>query len=243
MSFALVSAVSVLIIACPCALGLATPMSIMVGTGRGAQAGVLVRNAQALERMEKIDTLVVDKTGTLTEGKTKSHFRRSGHRLLESQGAAACGEPGRREASIPSRRRYCAGEGRGSRRSDRRFQRGHREGVEGKLDGRRVALGNLRYAESLAAVPQGLRDEADELRRNGESVVFLVDGSQVGGNDRDSRPDQGFDAGSIASARRRRHPRRDADGRQRGYGARGRAESSHRRSESRRAGPRRKGPW
>ena len=69
MAFALVSAVSVLIIACPCALGLATPMSIMVGTGRGAQAGVLIRNAEALERMEKIDTLVVDKTGTLTEGK------------------------------------------------------------------------------------------------------------------------------------------------------------------------------
>src|SRR5258705_4841221 len=71
MSFALVSAVSVLIIACPCALGLATPMSIMVGTGRGAQGGVLVRNAEALERMQKIDTLVVDKTGTLTEGRPK----------------------------------------------------------------------------------------------------------------------------------------------------------------------------
>src|SRR5258707_8296645 len=71
MSFALVSAVSVLIIACPCALGLATPMSIMVGTGRGAQGGVLIRNADALERMEKIDTLVVDKTGPLTEGKPR----------------------------------------------------------------------------------------------------------------------------------------------------------------------------
>jgi Cu+-exporting ATPase len=71
MAFALVSAVSVLIIACPCALGLATPMSIMVGTGRGAQAGVLIRNAEALERLEKIDTLVVDKTGTLTEGKPR----------------------------------------------------------------------------------------------------------------------------------------------------------------------------
>ena len=71
MAFGLVAAVSVLIIACPCALGLATPMSIMVGVGRGAQAGVLIRNAEALERMEKIDTLVVDKTGTLTEGKPK----------------------------------------------------------------------------------------------------------------------------------------------------------------------------
>ena len=70
-SYALIAAVSVLIIACPCALGLATPMSIMVGVGRGAQSGVLIKNAEALERMEKIDTLVVDKTGTLTEGKPK----------------------------------------------------------------------------------------------------------------------------------------------------------------------------
>ena len=71
LTYALVAAVSVLIIACPCALGLATPMSIMVGVGRGAQAGVLIKNAEALERMEKIDTLVIDKTGTLTEGKPK----------------------------------------------------------------------------------------------------------------------------------------------------------------------------
>src|SRR5882672_122103 len=182
MSFALVSAVSVLIIACPCALGLATPMSIMVGTGRGARAGVLIRNAQALERMEKIDTLVVDKTGTLTEGKPRvtsvvpapGFSERQVLRLAASLEAgsehplAAAILRGAKERGIeaPGIADFNAVTG---------------KGVEGTLDGRRVALGSLRYAESLAAVPQALRDEADALRRNGETVVFLVDGSQVAG--------------------------------------------------------------
>src|SRR5258705_7619932 len=96
MSFALVSAVSVLIIACPCALGLATPLSIMVGTGRGAQGGVLVRNAEALERMQKIDTLVVDKTGTLTEGRPKLTSVVAAGGLTEAQGLSLAPAPGRR---------------------------------------------------------------------------------------------------------------------------------------------------
>jgi Cu+-exporting ATPase len=182
MSFALVSAVSVLIIACPCALGLATPMSIMVGTGRGAQAGVLIRNAQALERMEKIDTLVVDKTGTLTEGKPRVTCVVPAPGFSESQvlrlaagleagsehplAAAILRGAKERGIEVPGIADFNAVTG---------------KGVEGKLDGRRVALGSLRYAESLAAVPQALRDEADALRRNGETVVFLVDGSQVAG--------------------------------------------------------------
>ena len=182
MSFALVSAVSVLIIACPCALGLATPMSIMVGTGRGAQAGVLVRNAQALERMEKIDTLVVDKTGTLTEGKPRvtsvvpaTGFSES--QVLRLAASLEAGSEHPLAAAILRGAKERGIEALGI--AD--FNAVTGKGVEGKLDGRRVALGNLRYAESLAAVPQGLRDEADELRRNGESVVFLVDGSQVAG--------------------------------------------------------------
>ena len=93
-AFGLVAAVSVLIIACPCALGLATPMSIMVGVGRGAQLGVLIKNAEALERMEKIDTLVVDKTGTLTEGKPSRSTRPDKRRLWRGRNSAACREPG-----------------------------------------------------------------------------------------------------------------------------------------------------
>jgi len=182
MAFALVSAVSVLIIACPCALGLATPMSIMVGTGRGAQAGVLIRNAEALERMEKIDTLVVDKTGTLTEGKPRlvsmvaaegvaedhllqvaaSLERGSEHPLAAAilEGAKARGA-----ALLPV--------------AD--FNAVTGKGVEGTLQGKRVALGNLRYAESLATVPQALKDKADALRRNGETVVFLVEDARLAG--------------------------------------------------------------
>jgi len=182
MAFALVSAVSVLIIACPCALGLATPMSIMVGTGRGAQAGVLIRNAEALERMEKIDTLVVDKTGTLTEGRPKvtsvipaagfagervlqvaaSLERGSEHPLAE----AILQEAARRGLAVLPVAGFSAVTG---------------KGVEASLEGQKAALGNLRFAESLAEVPQALKERADALRRNGETVVFLVVDSRLAG--------------------------------------------------------------
>ncbi|HXZ96007.1 MAG TPA: heavy metal translocating P-type ATPase [Burkholderiales bacterium] len=182
MSFALVSAVSVLIIACPCALGLATPMSIMVGTGRGAQAGVLIRNAEALERMEKIDTLVVDKTGTLTEGKPKlasvipvdgftenqvlqvaaSLERGSEHPLA----AAILAGAKERDITLLPVENFIAVSG---------------KGVEGIFEGRRIALGNLRFVQSLVQVAQSLMAKADALRRDGETVVFLVDDSRVAG--------------------------------------------------------------
>ncbi len=182
MAFALVSAVSVLIIACPCALGLATPMSIMVGTGRGAQAGVLIRNAEALERMEKIDTLVVDKTGTLTEGKPRltsvipTDGFTEGH-VLQTAASLERGSEHPLAAAI-----LAGAEERGlAPRPVENFDAVTGRGVEGKVEGRRAALGNLRYAESLAQVPQALRDKADTLRRNGETVVFLVDGGRVAG--------------------------------------------------------------
>ncbi len=182
MAFALVSAVSVLIIACPCALGLATPMSIMVGTGRGAQAGVLIRNAEALERMEKIDTLVVDKTGTLTEGKPRltSVIAADGaaeERVLQIAASLERGSEHPLAAAILQ-----GAKERGvSLVPVADFNAVTGKGVEGMFEGRRVALGNLRYAESLASVPQALKDSADALRKNGETVVVLVDDSRVAG--------------------------------------------------------------
>jgi len=182
MAFALVSAVSVLIIACPCALGLATPMSIMVGTGRGAQGGVLIRNAEALERMERIDTLVVDKTGTLTEGKPKlaSAIAADGvaeERVLQVAASLERGSEHPLAAAIIQ-----GAKERGvSLLPVEGFNAVTGKGVEGTLEGRRVALGNLRFAESLATVSQALKDRADSLRRNGETVVFLVDEGRVAG--------------------------------------------------------------
>jgi Cu+-exporting ATPase len=182
LGFALASAVSVLIIACPCALGLATPMSIMVGTGRGAQAGVLIRAAEALERMERIDTLVVDKTGTLTEGKPKlvSVVAAQGfaeERLLQLAASLEIGSEHPLAAAI-----LRAAQERGVKTLGvTEFNALAGQGVEARLEGRRIALGSLRYAESLAEIPAALREKAEELRRGGETVVFLADDARIAG--------------------------------------------------------------
>ena len=182
MSFALVSAVSVLIIACPCALGLATPMSIMVGTGRGAQGGVLIRNAEALERMEKIDTLVVDKTGTLTEGKPRLASILAADGVAESRVLQiAAGLERGSEHPLAAAILQGAQERRAEPVSVSDFVSVTGKGVAGTVGGRQVALGNLRFAESIASVPQTLMDESDALRRSGETVVFLVEGSHAVG--------------------------------------------------------------
>jgi len=182
MSFALVSAVSVLIIACPCALGLATPMSIMVGTGRGAQGGVLIRNAEALERMEKIDTLVVDKTGTLTEGKPRLTKVVAAEGITEEHVLQVAASLERGSEHPLAAALLQAARDRGiALLSVEGFNAVTGKGVAGTIDGRTVALGNARFADSLVQVPLGFRERADALRHDGETVVFLVEGGRVAG--------------------------------------------------------------
>jgi P-type Cu+ transporter len=182
MGFALVNAVAVLIIACPCALGLATPMSIMVGTGRGARAGVLARNAEALELMEKVDTLVVDKTGTLTEGKP---------RLVKvvARGPVDENELLRLAASLErgSEHPLAAAIVRGAEQRGLRlgvpaeFRSETGKGVVGLVDGRRVAIGNPALFASLGIDPGDLAARAEALRADGEGVMLVaVDGSAAG---------------------------------------------------------------
>jgi Cu+-exporting ATPase len=181
-AFGLVAAVSVLIIACPCALGLATPMSIMVGVGRGAEAGVLIKNAQALERMEKVDTLIVDKTGTLTEGKPKVtgvvpafgfdetevlRMAASVERASEHPLAAAIVQAAE-ERNIPLA-------------PVRGFDSPVGKGVIGMVEERRVKLGNAKFLAELGVGTGALEAEADDLRREGATAIFLVvDGKMAG---------------------------------------------------------------
>jgi Cu+-exporting ATPase len=177
-----VSAVAVLIIACPCALGLATPMAIMVGTGRGAQAGVLIRNAEALERLEHVDTIVIDKTGTLTEGKPKlaqviaaggldekvvlrlaSGLEQGSEHPL---GAAIVSGARERGIDVPLSTDFESHTG---------------KGVSGHVDDHEVALGNLALMDDRNIDVSGLSQRADELRREGSTVMYVsVDGKAAG---------------------------------------------------------------
>jgi len=182
LAFAVINSVAVLIIACPCALGLATPMSIMVGTGKGAMMGVLIKNAEALEVMRKVDTLVVDKTGTLTEGRPQlvsiiavngfeendilrlgaSLERASEHPLAE---AIVRGAEDRDVALSPA--------------DD--FESTTGKGVTGKVDGRNVALGNLKLLESLSIDSAGLPQLAETGRAEGQTVMLVaIDGQAAG---------------------------------------------------------------
>jgi Cu+-exporting ATPase len=182
MAYAIVNAVAVLIIACPCALGLATPMSIMVGVGRGATEGVLIKNAEALEIMEKVDTLVLDKTGTLTQGKpqlseivsTAGMDRRDILRMSASL---------ERGSEHPLAAAIVAGaekEGVSLSRAEE-FRSLTGKGVIGKVDGHSVALGNLALVQELVIDPGSLLARAEGLRRDGHTVMFVAIDGRVGG--------------------------------------------------------------
>jgi P-type Cu+ transporter len=182
MAYALVNAVAVLIIACPCALGLATPMSIMVGTGRGATAGVLIKNAEALEVLEKIDTLVVDKTGTLTEGKPRliSVIPVRGQDENELLYLAASLERG---SEHPLAAAIVKGaEERGVKLAETgEFRSITGKGVVGSVDGKNVALGNAKLLEELNIEAGELWGQSEELRKEGQTVMYVVvDGAIAG---------------------------------------------------------------
>ena len=181
-AYGLVAAVAVLIIACPCALGLATPMSIMVGVGRGAQSGVLIKNAEALEHMEKVDTLVVDKTGTLTEGKPSvtAIVPVAGFTEAEVLRLAASVERASEHPLAAAIVR--AAEGRGvSTASVVDFDSPTGKGAVGIVDGKRVALGNARFLGELGVNVAGLSGQAEELRADGATAIFMaVDGKAAG---------------------------------------------------------------
>ena len=182
LAYALIAAVSVLIIACPCALGLATPMSIMVGVGKGAGVGVLIRSAEALERLERVDTLVLDKTGTLTEGRPRvvavvpagewsendlltdaaSVERSSEHPLAAAIVAAA------RERGL-------------SLAEPRRFRSFTGKGVSGEVNGHAVALGNAGLMRELGITLDELEAKAEALRHDGATALYLaIDGRHAG---------------------------------------------------------------
>jgi Cu+-exporting ATPase len=181
-TFGLIAAVSVLIIACPCALGLATPMSIMVGVGRGAQSGVLIRNAEALERMEKVDTLLVDKTGTLTEGRPSvvairtvagvgeadllrlaASLERSSEHPLAAAIVAAAGQKNLALSPVDG------------------FDSPVGKGVVGTVEGRKLVIGNRRMMADASIDTSGLDSAADELRSDGATAIFIaIDGRAAG---------------------------------------------------------------
>jgi Cu+-exporting ATPase len=181
-TFGLVAAVAVLIIACPCALGLATPMSIMVGVGRGAQMGVLIKNAEALERMEKVDTLVVDKTGTLTEGKPRVVEIVTAQGVDESELLRLSASLERASEHPLAAAIVAAAAARGlSLVNPSAFDSPPGKGVVGQVDGRRVAIGNAAYLQSLGIDTAPLQQDAERLRRDGATGVFAgIDGKASG---------------------------------------------------------------
>jgi Cu+-exporting ATPase len=182
LSYGLVAAVAVLIIACPCALGLATPMSIMVGVGRGAQSGVLIKNAEALEHMEKVDTLVVDKTGTLTEGKpaVTAIVPAAGFSETDVLRLAASVERASEHPlalaivrAADERKIVTAGVS--------EFDSPTGKGALGMVEGRRIVLGNAKFLNEMGVDATALESKAEDLRKDGATAIFMaVDGVVAG---------------------------------------------------------------
>ncbi len=181
-AYAIVAAVSVLIIACPCALGLATPMSIMVGVGRGAQSGVLIKNAEALERMEKVDTLIVDKTGTLTEGKPKVTMVRSSGGFAEDEVLRLAASLERASEHPLAGAIVNAAKERNLVLSEPKdFDAPAGKGVVGEVDGRKLVIGNAGFLKTSGISTAELLREANELRKDGATVIFAaIDGTAAG---------------------------------------------------------------
>ncbi|HSC28551.1 MAG TPA: copper-translocating P-type ATPase [Vicinamibacterales bacterium] len=181
-AYGVVNAVAVLIIACPCALGLATPMSIMVGTGRGAMAGVLIKNAEALEHMEKVDTLVVDKTGTLTEGKPRLTAVKAapGHDETSVLRLAASLERGS-EHPLAAAILAGASDGKVTVPAPEEFRSETGKGIVGQVEGHPVALGNVRLMQDLGVSVDALRAQADAARADGQTVMFVAVDRQAAG--------------------------------------------------------------
>ena len=182
LAFGLVAAVTVLIIACPCALGLATPMSIMVGVGRGAGAGVLIKNAEALERMEKVDTLVVDKTGTLTQGKPSVTAVRTASDVTEDELLRLAASLERGSEHPLAVAIVDEAEKRGlalAKSAD--FDSPTGKGVVGTVEGRSIVIGNARFLAESGVETAALAAEAETLRSDGATAIFVaVDGEAAG---------------------------------------------------------------
>ena len=182
VTFGLIAAVSVLIIACPCALGLATPMSIMVGVGRGAQSGVLIKNAEALERMEKIDTLVVDKTGTLTEGKPSVVAIRTAPGIDESELLRLTASLERSsEHPLAAAIVRSANERGLSLAQPESFDSPIGKGVVGTVEGRNLVIGNQRIMTEGGIDTASLAPAADEMRKEGATAIFVAINGKVAG--------------------------------------------------------------
>ena len=214
-TFGLVAAVTVLIIACPCALGLATPMSIMVGVGRGAHSGILIRDAEALERFESIDTIVIDKTGTLTEGKPKVVS-------VVTAGGFEENELLRLSASVERGSEHPLAQAILKAAKDRGLSLGEvgdfaspsGKGATGTVDGKKVALGNAMLMGELNIVTRDLDAAAEAARKNGATAIYVAVDGRAAGVIAIADPIKPSAQAALAGAARRRPAHRDADRRQ-----------------------------